>query len=220
MIKPFHRFVLLLSLVLLSGLVVYLLPPSQFFIENLTILSKSQAFIGVYLLIYTLSGLLTIPATILNLGGGALWGFPQGTLLALCGAYAGAAFGYLCAKMLGKDYIYYIIKKTKRETLFPRIQKNQFLFFSILRLIPIVPFNITNVLGGISGIPFSEYFVSSCITLPFSVFVHTYFAHSLMSFAIQRFSLQNFLISVLLLLIFIIITAYGRKIFERKWQRI
>jgi membrane protein DedA with SNARE-associated domain len=130
-------------------------------------------------LVYFISAVLFIPASILTLGAGFVFasafglggGIILGTLSVFIGASLGAIASFLLGRYLLRDFVHRLTKKyTIFEALDVSLQQNGLKIFLLLRLSPIIPFNVINYIGGVSAASFRDYVlatqaVTSCLGL-------------------------------------------------------
>jgi uncharacterized membrane protein YdjX (TVP38/TMEM64 family) len=119
-----------------------------------------QALIG-YALIYIVVTALSLPgAIILTLAGGALFGVFWGTLIVSFASSIGATVAFLAARFLFRDWV----NKRFGERLVAinaGISRDGLYYLFTLRLVPLFPFFMINLLMGLTTIkPFSFYWVS------------------------------------------------------------
>ena len=118
-------------------------------------------FISAYILLYIISVAVALPgATILTIGSGALFGLLKGVILVSFASTIGATLSFLISRYLFRD--------TLREKFSDKLtaidkgvrQDGAFYLFT-LRMIPIFPFFLINVLMGLTDISvFVFFFVS------------------------------------------------------------
>lgn len=125
--------------------------------------SMVLGFIGFYIATVALS----LPgATILTLAGGAIFGSIKGTMVVNVGATLGATLAFLAARFILRDWV---DKKfgEKLQPLNEGFSKNAVSYILHLRLIPIYPFFLVNLLSGLTHIPLRTYFFGTMFgTLP------------------------------------------------------
>ncbi len=115
----------------------------------------------VFLFIYTLSTALSLPiATVLTLVGGFLFGRWFGTLYVVASATVGASIIFFVAKSsLG------VALREKAGSLYKKIEKDMeenavgYMFF--MRLVPLFPFFIVNILPALFNIRFMPYLLTT-----------------------------------------------------------
>ena len=120
-------------------------------------------FIGVYIITVALS----LPgATILTLCAGAIFGSIMATLVVNVGATIGATLAFLVARFLLRDWV----EKKFGEKLKPfneGFSKNAINYMLFLRLVPVFPFFLINLLAGLTQVRLPVYFFGTMFgTLP------------------------------------------------------
>lgn len=116
----------------------------------------------IYVLVYILITALSLPgAALMTLTGGALFGVLWGTLLANLGATIGATLAFLMARYLIGDWV----QKRFGDRIGPinrGIEQDGAFYLFTLRLVPVFPFFIINVVMGLTRLPtFTFFWVSS-----------------------------------------------------------
>jgi uncharacterized membrane protein YdjX (TVP38/TMEM64 family) len=121
----------------------------------------------IYFFSYVFMAALSIPgAAIFTLAGGALFGLVWGTFLVSFASSIGASLAFLLSRYLFREWV---IKKfsNKATSFLKNTEKNGILYIAFLRLTPVFPFFLVNVLSGISGVSiFSFYLVSQLCMFP------------------------------------------------------
>jgi uncharacterized membrane protein YdjX (TVP38/TMEM64 family) len=150
------------------------------FAERARALREQPYAIPLFVVAYAIAGTLGVPASILTLTGGVLFGFELGTLLNWMGATAGAIGGYWLARSLGREAVERIGGR-KIYALERLADAHAFTAILRLRLIPIVPFSAVNFASGLVGLDFASYMAGTMIgDLPVTA-AYTYFADALLS---------------------------------------
>ncbi|POO02282.1 Transmembrane protein [Trema orientale] len=107
---------------------------------------------------------LAVPASVLTLGGGYLFGLPVGFLADSIGATLGAGAAFFLGRTIGKSYV---ISKLKDYPQFCSvaiaIRRSGFKIVLLLRLVPLLPFNMLNYLLSVTPVPIGEYMLASWI---------------------------------------------------------
>ncbi len=126
------------------------------------------AFIGVYIVTVALS----LPgATILTLCAGAIFGSVTGTLVVNVGATIGAMLAFLAARFLLRDWV----EKKFGEKLKPfndGFSKNAINYMLFLRLVPLFPFFLVNLVSGLTQIRLPVYFFGTMFGILPGTFVY------------------------------------------------
>ncbi|MGE4233098.1 MAG: dihydrolipoyl dehydrogenase [Bacteriovoracia bacterium] len=122
---------------------------------------RSVLMIGGFCLVYILSTALSLPgATILTLAGGAIFGLWTGTLVVSFASTIGATLAFLVSRFLLKDWVQSKFKD-KLTSINQGIQKEGAFYLFTLRLVPVFPFFLVNLVMGLTPIrTFTFYWVS------------------------------------------------------------
>lgn len=125
----------------------------------------------VYIVLFTLSAVTLFPDSVLAISGGMCFGLAGGFIYTLLGALGGATFAYYLAKSLGQNFVKKVMKKdiSKLEN---AMKKGGFYIVFILRLIPLVPFDVISYCAGFTGIKYKDFALGTLIgTIP-GIFVY------------------------------------------------
>jgi uncharacterized membrane protein YdjX (TVP38/TMEM64 family) len=116
------------------------------------------AFAGVYLV----APVLLLPASVLTLGAGFLYGRVFGTLLASPVSVAAASIAFLLGRTLARRAVERKIASDPRfKAIDQAVADNGFRIVFLLRLSPVIPFNLLNYALGVTRVPFSTYVLAS-----------------------------------------------------------
>lgn len=112
---------------------------------------------------YIISVAFSFPgASILSLAGGAIFGFKLGTIIVSLASTVGATFAFWGARYFFKDVVEKKFRN-KFELINNGVKKEGILYLFSLRLIPIFPFFLINLLMGLTTMPTYTYFWVSLI---------------------------------------------------------
>ncbi|KAH9326093.1 hypothetical protein KI387_006271, partial [Taxus chinensis] len=96
------------------------------------------------------------------LGGGYLFGLPIGFIADSVGSIVGAITAFLIGKMVGRQYVMCLLKDyPKLQAIDTAIRRSGFKIVFLLRLAPLVPFNIVNYLLSVTPIGIQDYILAS-----------------------------------------------------------
>jgi uncharacterized membrane protein YdjX (TVP38/TMEM64 family) len=117
----------------------------------------------IYILFYCLQTAFSLPgATIFTLAGGFLFGSVVGTLYVNIAATAGATLAFLAARYLLRDWV-----ERKFGNRLASIQdgfaKNAFSYLLTLRLIPLFPFFLVNLVSGLTRMTMGTFMAATAI---------------------------------------------------------
>ena len=125
-------------------------------------------FIGIYFLVIALS----LPgATILTLAGGAIFGTIAGTLIVNIGASLGATVAFLFARSVLRDWV----EKKFTDELGPiskGLSENAVSYLLFLRIVPLFPFFLVNLVLGLTQIRLPVYFFGTMFGILPGTFVY------------------------------------------------
>ena len=126
--------------------------------------------IAVYMFVYILSTSLSLPgAAILTLAGGALFGLVAGTIIVSFASTIGATLACFVSRFILRDWVQ---KKfgDRLKTVNEGIAKEGLLYLFTLRLIPVFPFWLINLVMGLTKMPLkSFYWVSQIGMFPATI---------------------------------------------------
>lgn len=126
---------------------------------------------GIYFLAYLLTASFALPTTTLfTLAGGALFGLVWGVVLVSFASTLGATISFLIVRFFLKDFFHIKFKKNLRIFL-EKFTKEGAWYLLTLRLAPVMPFWLTNILMGFTNLPVKTYvLVSQLGMLPATFF--------------------------------------------------
>lgn len=233
--KKSHQKYLILFLLILILILYYLFFPKEYLslafvkeninsIKNYVNYNYTTSALS-YLIIYSLSSALAIPsALILTLSSGILFGLVPGILLTSLGSTLGAVLAFLISRYLFLD-LFKSKFRNQYEQMDKEIKKNGNLHLLTLRLVPIFPFWLVNLLMGLSEISLWRYlFISFAGMIPATI-VYVYAGLSLSSISELRdvispsifFSLL--LLSILPYVLRAVVNYYLKKKLYRHYKK-
>ena len=128
---------------------------ARFYSEN-TVLT-----IAVYFGIYVLTTALSLPgAAVLTLAGGALFGLLTGTIVVSFASTLGATFAFLVSRFLLRDYVQSKFSE-KLKVINAGVEKEGEFYLFTLRLVPLFPFFLINLVMGLTPIKTVKFFLVS-----------------------------------------------------------
>lgn len=112
---------------------------------------------AVFLLFYMAAVVVLVPGSMLALLAGlayGIWGLP----LALLAASAGASISFLIGRHLLRSHVQAMTRRRPTWRAFERaVSEGGWRIVTLVRLSPVLPFNLQNYFFGITGIPFRHY---------------------------------------------------------------
>ena len=136
--------------------------------------SHYSAAVGLFIVVYCIVVGLSLPGgAIMTLAGGFLFGSVLGTVYVNVGATVGATLAFLVARYLLRDWV-----EQKFGNRLGAIQegfaKNAFSYLMTLRLIPLFPFFLVNLVSGLTRVSVTTYVVATSLGIIPGSFVFAY----------------------------------------------
>lgn len=156
--------------------------------------------VGLFILTYIAVTGLSLPgAVIMTLAGGFLFGSVLGTLFVNIGATTGATLAFLASRYLLHDWV----EQKFGNTLGPiqaGFSTNAFHYLMTLRLIPLFPFFLVNMVSGLTRVSLGTYVTATAIGIIPGSFVFAYAGRQLGSInSLREIALPNMLLAFTLL---------------------
>jgi len=144
-----------------------------------------------YLVIYSIAPVLSVPGWILSVAGGLAFGAVWGTGLTVLGATLGAAAAFFSARFLGRDFVARVLKGKFQTltTIDDQAAAHGFQVIFFLRLIPLVPFNVLNYVAGLSKVGTGDYLLGTFLGIIPGTFAYVYLGSSLTHVVSWQFAL-------------------------------
>lgn len=118
----------------------------------------------IYIGIYAIAAVLFLPGAIFTIAAGLIYGIVGGTAVALTGATIGASLAFLVARYLLRRHIeHYAENNQKFGAIDKAIGKQGWKIVGLLRLSPLIPFNVSNYFYGVTSVGFWPYVLASGI---------------------------------------------------------
>jgi phosphatidylserine/phosphatidylglycerophosphate/cardiolipin synthase-like enzyme/membrane protein DedA with SNARE-associated domain len=127
---------------------------------------------------YVLAGMLVVPVMLLIAVTGIVFGPLQGTLYAIAGTLLSAACAYGIGHGLGRDTVQKFLG-SRINRLSQRIGRRGILAMVIVRMLPVAPFTIVNLVAGASHIRFRDYMIGTLLGMLPGIIMTVTFVHHL-----------------------------------------
>jgi uncharacterized membrane protein YdjX (TVP38/TMEM64 family) len=119
---------------------------------------------AVYIASYILATVLVVPALILTLAAGFVFGLPLGVALVSIGSVLGATAAFLVGRFLARDWVSQKIADLPRfQALDKATRTDGFLIVFLTRLSPLFPFNLINYGLALTSVRLRDYFFASWV---------------------------------------------------------
>ena len=116
----------------------------------------------VFALAYIPASILFVPASVLTLGAGFVFGVTRGTTIVSIGSTAGAAAAFLVARTIGQTWVRrQLAGRPALDAVGRAVETEAFKVVLLTRLSPLFPFNVLNYAFGLSSVPFRTYVFGS-----------------------------------------------------------
>ncbi len=136
-------------------------------------------FISVFLITYILVTALSIPgATIMTLLAGMLFGTAQGTIIVSFASSIGATCAMLIARNLFQNFFLQRFKQ-QLTTINAGIEKDGNMYLFALRLTPLFPFFIVNIVFGLTQFSAKKFFLISQIGMLPATIIYVFAGHQI-----------------------------------------
>lgn len=135
-----------------------------------------------YFLLFVVAAVLSVPAiSILTIGAGAIFGFIAGFILASFASAVGATLAFLLSRYFFKGVLQ---KKfsAQLKTINTGVEKEGTFYLFSMRLVPIVPFFVINLLMGLTSIKTSLFYIVSQAGMMPTTAIFTYSGNQLAQF--------------------------------------
>ena len=122
------------------------------------LLAASALFAGLYLIstVFSLPG-----ASALTISSGAIFGLGLGGSLSAIAAWTGALIIFIAVKHFGSEYFKSKCTGPKLSKITAMIEKHELKGLLVIRLTPIFPFFLTNIVCGVLGVKTRNYMIAT-----------------------------------------------------------
>jgi uncharacterized membrane protein YdjX (TVP38/TMEM64 family) len=141
----------------------------QQFLQNTLNWINSLGALGgiVFIGIYIIATLAFLPASILTLGAGVIFGVIWGSLYVFIGATLGAVAAFLVGRYLAQGWVKAKISSYKKFAIIDKaVSKEGLKIVLLVRLSPLFPFNLLNYAFGITSVSWQDYLIGSAGMIP------------------------------------------------------
>jgi uncharacterized membrane protein YdjX (TVP38/TMEM64 family) len=169
-----------------------------------------------YALVYAACVVLFVPASILTLGAGAIYGVGVGVAVVLVGATLGAAVSFLLARTLLRERIERMTQGNARFRALDRaIAKEGTKIVFLVRLAPIFPFTYINYAFGLTGVATLPYVLASLVGMTPATFAYVYLGSAAAHAATGGHDTTRTIIQVLGAVAAIVVTIFVARLATR-----
>jgi uncharacterized membrane protein YdjX (TVP38/TMEM64 family) len=120
----------------------------------------------VYVLIYALATTFAVPASLLTVAAGALFGSTVGVAVVIVGATLGASGAFALARWFARDAVTRWLGESPRfRRLDALVERHGAIIVALTRLVPVFPFNLLNYGFGLTRVRFGTYVLWSFLCM-------------------------------------------------------
>lgn len=211
-IKKIFKIILIVLIIIFS---LYLIKYTSLDLIKRKLISFGKLSSIIYILAFMILPIFFFPVPILVIAAGLIFGLLKGTIYTILGAFFNIIAMYFISKYLGREsfktFINKRVKKSVRDKLETKNQTILLEIFFVLRLIPLVSYNLINYLAGLTEVNFEKYLITSILGILPGVIVFINIGEK----ALNIHSIE-FLYSIVFMLVLIVISLI---IFRIYWKR-
>ncbi len=164
-LKTYWKWIALAAGLIVLSVAVSFLPIGEW-VKSFTNWIRHVGLAGAFIFIgvYALAAVLFLPGAIFTIAAGLVYGIAGGIAVAIVGATLGAGLAFLAGRYLFRDRIKKLVGKNKKfDAIDAAIGKQGWKIVGLLRLSPLIPFNVSNYFYGITAIGFWPYLLASFV---------------------------------------------------------
>ncbi len=153
------RVVALIAIVIVLFLAMRFLPVQQWLRNfNDWVGQMGAAGIFIFIFVYAFATVLLAPGSVLTIGAGFAFGLWKGFLAVSAGATLGASLAFLVARFIARGKIESVSQRHEKfRKIDNAIGKQGAKLIFLLRLSPVIPFNLSNYFYGLTSVEFWPY---------------------------------------------------------------
>ena len=167
----------LLAVIVIGLFIAMKLLPVQQWLRSFNDWVGKMGIVGIFIFIgvYAVATVLLAPGSVLTIGAGFAFGLWKGFLAVSGGATLGAALAFLVARFIARERVAAIAQRNEKfRDIDSAIGKQGAKLVFLLRLSPVIPFNLSNYLYGLTGVKFWPYVLASWIGMMPGTFLYVY----------------------------------------------
>ena len=204
------KIILTIFIVVASFFVIKYLP-----LESVRAIIKSGGAFAplIYILLFSILPIFFFPVPILALAGGLAFGVWKGSFYTIIGASINCILMYLIAKYIGKEQVDRYLDKHLSEDVKKRIASKETdigFYLFVLRLTPIIPYNLINYMSGLLDIELKKYIIISILGIMPGTAVYLNMGDKAINYKSKEFVL-SVVFMVVLVILANLLTKYLKK---------
>ncbi|MEU0680142.1 MULTISPECIES: TVP38/TMEM64 family protein [Streptomyces] len=151
-LQPRARLALLVALLVAAACSLLVWNPERLLSQGFTSVVPGIWAGPAFAVIFALSTLAFFPKPVLNVAAGAIFGIPEGLVLAVIGTTLGAVLAFGLGRSLGREALQPLLKRKVLAAIDRRLTDQGFGSVLLLRVVPGVPFQGVNFAAAFSGV--------------------------------------------------------------------
>jgi uncharacterized membrane protein YdjX (TVP38/TMEM64 family) len=171
-----------------------------------------------FILMYVAAVVVFLPAAILTLGGGFVFGMLWGSIYVLIGATIAANVCFLLGRHLARNWLARRLEsQPKFKALDDAVAREGWKIVALVRFAPVFPFSWTSYGFGLTRIPLWEYFLANFAMIP-GTLMYVYFG-TLLSDVTQKVEKPQWIkwiVGALTVAVIIYVTRFAKRALSRK----
>lgn len=180
----------------------------------------------IFMLIYVAATVLFLPASVLTLGAGAVFGVFAGAFYVIIAATIGANLSFLIGRYLARDRVAKMIEgNAKFRAIDQAVAEEGWKIIGLIRLSPAFPFNVLNYALGLTQVSFRDNLIGTAGIIP-GTFMYVYIGSLAGSLAMigaetemtQEAQIAQWAIRIVGLIATIAVTIYVTRIARKALQ--
>jgi len=174
--KAIVRLIVLASILVVLFFAMKFLPVREWLRNfNYWVGQMGVAGIFIFIAVYAVATVSLAPGSILTIGAGFAFGLWKGFLAVSAGATLGAALAFLVARFIARGKVEAIAQRNQKfRQIDNAIGKQGPKLIFLLRLSPVIPFNLSNYFYGLTAVKFWPYVLASWIGMMPGTFLYVY----------------------------------------------
>ncbi|MCC5847277.1 MAG: TVP38/TMEM64 family protein [Verrucomicrobia bacterium] len=212
--KTPHKTYLKIAVLLLAVLLLFVFLPVR---EWLSSFNEFVAGLGVwgmllFIVVYMVAAVFMIPGSVLTLGAGFAFGLVNGMIAVSLGSTLGAGAAFLVSRYLARDRVRAKFATGERfQSVDEAVAEQGWKIVGLLRLSPVFPYNVLNVLLGLTGIKFWHYLIASWLGMLPGTLLYVYIGYAARTAADEPDTLRT-IYTVVGLIITLGVTLYVTRL--------
>lgn len=152
---------------------------------------------------------------IIAIAGGMAFGMGLGTLYTMLGALIGATTAFYISRLLGRDFVMKLTRG-RLKSFDEGAARHGFKLILVMRLIPIIPFNLISFGAGLTNMKFRDYMLATVLGIVPGVFVFTNLGDKALDAQSPQFIMALVILLLLVAVSFIFKKKFNLEAFQRK----